>query len=109
VLSELSRTNRALAKEYAKQGTTFFEKGNFNETIKHLEKSYELNSGDPALTNQMSNAYNRRALKYYSEENLFLALTDLKRSLEIKPDQEEIQHQSQQIEKKLGLLKKIGH
>jgi tetratricopeptide (TPR) repeat protein len=108
VLAELSKTNQALAKKYTKQGITFFEKGNFNEAIKQLEKSYELNSGDPALTSEMTNVYNRRALKYYSEEKLSLALTDLKRSLEIKPDQEEIQRQSQQIEKKLGLLEKIG-
>jgi hypothetical protein len=33
---------------------------------------------------------------------------DLKRSLEIKPDQEEIQNQLQQIQKRLGLLEKIG-
>jgi tetratricopeptide (TPR) repeat protein len=108
VPAALSRTNQALAKMYTQEGTAFFEKGNFNDAIKQLEKSYELNSADPVLVNQLTNVYNRRALKYYSEEKLALALTDLKRSLEIKPDQEEIQRQSQQIQKKLGLLEKIG-
>jgi tetratricopeptide (TPR) repeat protein len=108
VLADLSRTNQALEKMYTKEGAALFEKGNLNEAIKQLEKSYELNSADPFLINQLTNVYNRRALKYYGEEKLSLALTDLKRSLEIKPDQEEIRHQLQQIQKKLGLLEKIG-
>jgi hypothetical protein len=52
--------------------------------------------------------YNRRALKYYREEKLSLAVGDLRRSLEIQPDQEEIRNQLQQIKIRLGLLEKIG-
>jgi tetratricopeptide (TPR) repeat protein len=108
VLAELPRTNQALEKKFAMEGTALFEKGDFNGAIKQLEKSYELNSADPDLVNQLANAYNVRALKYNSEEKLSLATLDLKRSLEIKPDQEEIRHQLQQIQNKLGLLEKIG-
>lgn len=107
-LAELPRTKQALEKKYAVEGTALFEKGDFDEAIKQLEKSYELNSADPDLVNQLTNVYNRRALKYNSEEKLSLASLDLKRSLEIKPDQEEIRHQLQQIQNKLGLLEKIG-
>jgi tetratricopeptide (TPR) repeat protein len=107
-LTELTRANQAIAQMYMNEGLAFFENGNFNEAIKKLEKSFELNSADPALIGRLANVYNRRALKYYSEEKLSFALTDLKRSLEIKPDQEEIQRQSQRIQEKLGLLEKIG-
>jgi len=108
VLDELPRTNQALEKKYAMEGTILFEKGDYNGSIKQLEKSYELNSADPDLVNQLTNVYNRRALKYNSEEKLSLASMDLKRSLEIKPDQEEVRRQLQQIQNKLGLLEKIG-
>jgi tetratricopeptide (TPR) repeat protein len=107
-LAELPRTNQALEKKYAMEGTVLFKKGDFNGAIKQLEKSYELNSADPDLVNQLTNAYNVRALKYNSEEKLSLASMDLKRSLEINPDQEEIRGQLQQIQTKLGLLEKIG-
>jgi tetratricopeptide (TPR) repeat protein len=107
-LDELPRTNQALEKKYAMEGAALFEKGDFNGAIKQLEKSYGINSADPDLVNQLTNAYNRRALKYNSEEKLSLASMDLKRSLEIKPDQEEIRGQLQQIQTKLGLLEKIG-
>ena len=106
--TDLPRTNQALEKKYTLEGTALFEKGDFNGAIKQLEKSYEINSSDPDLVNQLTNAYNVRALKYNSEEKLSLASMDLKRSLEIKPDQEEIRHQLQQIQNKLGLLEKIG-
>jgi tetratricopeptide (TPR) repeat protein len=108
VQAELPRTNRALEKKYAMEGTALYEKGDFDGAIQQLEKSYELNSADSDLVNQLTNVYNRRALKYNSEEKLSLASMDLKRSLEIKPDQDEIRHQLDQIQKKLGLLEKIG-
>ncbi len=107
VLFELSKTNEILVKIYSKEGSLLFEKGNFDDAVERLEKAYDIDSGDPVVIKQLTTAYNLRALKYYREEKLSLAVVDLKRSLEIKPDQEEIQNQRQQIQKRLGLLEKI--
>lgn len=107
VLVELARTNEILGKRYFKEGTALFQKGSFDEAIKRLEKAYQINSSDPFLIKQLTNIYNRRALKFYREEKLSLAVADLKRSLEIKSEQEEIRMQLQQIKERLGLLKKI--
>jgi tetratricopeptide (TPR) repeat protein len=108
VLFELSRTNQVLVKTYFKEGSALFEKGNFDDAVKRLEKAYAIDSGDPFVIPKLTTLYNLRALKYYREEKLSLAVVDLRRSLEINPDQEEIRNQLQQIEKRLGLLEKIG-
>ena len=107
VLGGLSRTDEILVKMYSSEGNALFEKGLFDEAVKQLEKAYRINSTDPLLIDQLTNVYNRRALKYYREEKLSLAVGDLKRSLKIKSEQEEIRNQLQQIQKRLGLLKKI--
>jgi tetratricopeptide (TPR) repeat protein len=108
VLEELSRTNEELVKIYSKEGSALFEKGNFDDAVKRLEKAYHINSSDPFVIKKLIHVYNRRALKYYREEKLSLAVVDLRRSLEIQPDQEEIKNQLQQIQIRLGLLEKIG-
>jgi tetratricopeptide (TPR) repeat protein len=107
VLAGLSRTDEILMKLYSSEGTALFEKGLFDEAVRQLEKAYNIDSTDSLLIGQLTNVYNRRALKYYREEKLSLAVRDLKRSLEIKSEQEEIRNQLQQIQKRLGLLKKI--
>jgi tetratricopeptide (TPR) repeat protein len=108
VLSELSRTNEILVKFYFKEGSALFERGDFDDALKRLERAYTIDSNDPFVIKKLTTLYNLRALKYYREEKLSLAVVDLKRSLEIQPDQEEIQDQLYQIQTRLGLLEKIG-
>ncbi len=107
VLAELSKTNETLVKIYSKEGSELFEKGDFDDAVERLEKAYHINAGDPFIIEKLTTVYNRRALKYYREEKLSLAIVDLKRSLKIKPYQEEIQNQLKQVQKRLGLLEKI--
>jgi tetratricopeptide (TPR) repeat protein len=109
IITELSKTNDLLVKAYVREGTAFFEKGSFDEALMQLEKAYRTRSDDPSLVNQLSDLYNRRALKYYREDRLPQALADLKRSLEIKPDQAEVHNQLDQVQERLGQLEKIGH
>jgi tetratricopeptide (TPR) repeat protein len=108
IITNLSKTNEILVKTYFKEGIALYEKGMFDEAVKRLEKAYSINSTDPPLMNQLTDIYNRRALKYYREDNLSQAVVDLKRSLEIKPNQEEIRSQLEQVQKRLGQLEKIG-
>jgi tetratricopeptide (TPR) repeat protein len=107
VQAELSRTNKILAEKYSSVGTALFEKGFFDEAVNNMEQAYEVDPADPMIIDQLTIVYNRRALKYYREEKLNLAVEDLKRSLQIKPEQAEIQNQLTQVERRLGLLKKI--
>ncbi len=107
VLEGLSKTNEILVKVYSKEGSELFEKGDFDDAVERLEKAYHINASDPFVIEKLTTVYNRRALKYYREEKLSLAVVDLKRSLKIKPYQEEIQNQLQQVQKRLGLLEKI--
>ncbi len=89
------------------EGLVQFEKGHLDAALDLLEESHQIAPNDRRLIRELPKVYNRRALKYYREEKLALAVADLKRSLEIDPDQREIRTQLKQVKTRMGLLKKI--
>jgi tetratricopeptide (TPR) repeat protein len=105
---EDDRASGMLLKVYLEEGSAFFLKGDFDASIRLLERAYAVNSSDSTLIDQLTNAYNRRALKLYREEKFSEAIRDLERSLKIKSDQHEIQVQLKQAQERMELLKKIG-
>lgn len=107
VRMELLKIEDILVNRYLEEGVSSFEKGAFDEAIRYLEKAYEIRPDDPHLIRHITDVYNRRALKHYREEQLVLAIEDLKRSLEIDPEQHDVRNQFQLIQKRMGLLEQI--
>ena len=104
---ELSKTNVVLVEKYYQAGLFFSDQGKLDRAIEVLERAYQIDSVDPGVIEQLVKAYNLRALKFYREENLGLAVRDLERSLKMKFGQVEILDQLEQVQDRIRLLKKI--
>ena len=104
----LSLTEKILSKLYYEEGRVLAGRGSLDEAIARLESSHQLNPTDPAIVGELTVAYNRRALKHYRDEDLSLAVHDLKRSLELQPEQKEIQGQLRKVQRQIDLLRRIG-
>jgi tetratricopeptide (TPR) repeat protein len=106
-LKDLEARMDRQAEQYLNDGIRLFEESRLDESIGAFEKAYGLRSDNSAVSDHLANAYNSRALKYYREENLSLAIRDLSRSLRIKPGQPTIRDQLDQIRNRQKLLQKI--
>jgi tetratricopeptide (TPR) repeat protein len=104
----LNKEIHILAELSFKKGNSFYQEGDFDNAITHFKKAYQMGSSGHALADRLAIAYNSRALNLYRKGNLTEAIANLKQSLDINPKQENIRVQLNEMEHRLGLLKKLS-
>ncbi len=102
----LHRTMRLLAQQYLAQAKAVAA-GRPEAAMPHLENAFRNDPSDPEIVDELVEAYNRRSLRHYREGRLARALQDMKRSLALNPRQPELRREMAEVQKRLGLLKKI--
>ncbi|MBE3141996.1 MAG: tetratricopeptide repeat protein [Planctomycetes bacterium] len=73
------------AEEYLQSGNTFFDQGNFSQTISDFTKAIEI---DPKL----AKAYNNRGFVYVTQGNFPQAILDFTKVIEINPQNADAYH-----------------